>query len=418
MVLPVRNSEFHVSFQYYVQNSLVLAITKFSLYCTCSRYIHLTSLAATWVRSDWDSLPIMLSLDNLVQLMLVLVVMPTMQPIIYDSNSKKWLDRDAGQMIPKKYTETIKEAILRNYTPPRHVNFVRTDLDQCTGESMFAQRELTSTGSPGNFDDHESDPDEFTPDSEVEFDWEESDEDDEITENISQPYISDYEFALEDDSDAENDYDSGRAYMTQKGKIMAAERTQSSIRDLWQSSSGKIIGTDFRNKCAEDERHEGMSVIECQKVKRAQAEVRDQQRSQRREAQESQQAEDDRICKEQHQKKAYQPPQREASRPRSTSVPVTTPAPKNSQSYSPHIQDRPRTVEKPETLRDAAQRDPYKPIPVNAREPHKISRPTEEWNQDQDKRVRATHNTATNVSSKPKRTNELASSSDKDRIMN
>jgi hypothetical protein len=348
-------------------------------------------------------------------------------PVYFDTNQRKWLDRNTGQMIPKNPTESIKDAILRHYPSQRNnnsrgrVNFVRMKSEDQTGETLFTPSGLMNTGSPQDFDDYESDPDEFTPDSEIENDWDDSEfeSNNEGTNAAhSQNYQSDIEYDSTEESDNYYENDSGRAYMTQEGRILAAERTQTSIRDSRQGSSGEIIGTDFRNKRAKDERREGMSVLERQKAKKAQAEVRDQQRSQRREVRESQQAEDDKTRKEQHQKKAYQPPQREASRPRSTSVPVTTPAPKNSQSYSPHIQDRPRTVEKPETLRDAARRDPYKPIPVNAREPRKISRPTEEWNQDQDKRVRATHNTATNISSKPKRTNKLASHSDKDKIMN
>jgi hypothetical protein len=335
-------------------------------------------------------------------------------PVYYDTNRRKWLDRETGQMIPKKNSESMKDAILRNYSVPRRVNFVKIKSNEHSGESMFSRAELTSTG-PRDFDDYVSDPDEFISDSELESDWEESDEENRVNNNA---YVSDNDFDSINDSDEENDYDSGRAYMAHEGKAMAAERTQSSIRDSRQNSSGKIIGTDFRNKRAEDEKREGMSVIERQKVKKAQAEVRDQQRSQRRDARELQQVEEDKRHNVQNQKKAYQPPQREASRPRSTSVPATTSASKNTQSQMPNKQDRPRIVEKQESLRDAARKDPYKPTPINARQPRKIQQPTEEWNQDQDKHVRAVHNTATNVSSKSKRTNELATHSDKDKIMN
>jgi hypothetical protein len=365
------------------------------------------------------------------------------------------LNRNTGQMIPKQHNENLKDAVMRCYPNPqqgdskRQVHYIKThaedqheqDEDSDIGESMFSRANTVSLGTPQAFDEYESDPDEFTSDSELDSDWDDDDEDDDNRDNTIDPNTSIINLYAssdaEDDSDEESeeesedeeeaedsDYNSGRAYLTQEGRTMTAERAAKSIRTSREESAGRVIGSDFRNKRADDARREGMPVVEGQKMKKAQAEARDNQRNQRREARESQQSQEVEKQKVQKQQRGYQPPQRDVSMPRSTpsASPSSAVIPRATSSNIPSSPasvrvDRPPVVSKPISMREAARSDPYKPIPVNARHSRKIP-PSVHWNQDREKPAQATHNTASQVLVKPKRTNELTASSDKDKILN
>jgi ATP-dependent Clp protease adapter protein ClpS len=361
-------------------------------------------------------------------------------PVYYDVEARKWLDRNSGTMVNKRPSENLRDAIVRVYQTPRkedaqgRVNYARLEQDEYPrdqefyrrnnqGEFKYVRADPISTGNPEDFDEYESDPDDFSSYSEDdEVDWEADSSDLEDDENLSsQRQTFKEESDDEDMYSNSSDYNAGRAFLTQDTRAYAAERSQTSIRDSRNDSSKKVVGADFRNKRAEDAKKEAMPIVERQKYNKAQAEIRDQARSQRRGVRESQQDEEEKKHKEQSRKTGYQPSQRSTSAPPPT-TPVSTPrhvsqsppatAPTPSRNYN-----REKSVERNELYRDVSKRDAYKPIPIDARQPRKVLSDVS-WNKDQEKRVKAVHNTSNSAVSKPKRINELTALINEDTLMN
>lgn len=60
---------------------------------------------------------------------------------------------------------------MRRQTEPSSSTQQRINQNQQEGKSLYSRMELTSTGSPKHFDEHASEPDNFTSDSELASDW-------------------------------------------------------------------------------------------------------------------------------------------------------------------------------------------------------------------------------------------------------